>query len=163
MEHSSTESHPGDRIEFLQGIYHHWALYVGDGDVVHLTPYCKVPFLSLTLPLSLVQKDKLSDVVGYDGWRVNNDLDKKHVPRRAEDIVTAARHAVGRELDYSVVTKNCEHFVNKLRYARGESQQVNALFNLNEVLCGTCSYIELVWTRPPLNSLILYFYFVLFS
>uniref|UniRef100_A0A8C5DQX4 LRAT domain-containing protein n=1 Tax=Gouania willdenowi TaxID=441366 RepID=A0A8C5DQX4_GOUWI len=112
---------------FLQGIYHHWALYVGDGDVVHLTPYCNgilSSMVSLTNGKALVQKDKLSDVVGYDGWRVNNDLDKKHVPRRAEDIVTAARHAVGRELDYSVVTKNCEHFVNKLRYARGESQQV---------------------------------------
>uniref|UniRef100_A0A8C5DZH8 LRAT domain-containing protein n=1 Tax=Gouania willdenowi TaxID=441366 RepID=A0A8C5DZH8_GOUWI len=127
---------PGDRIEFLQGIYHHWALYVGDGDVVHLTPYCNSSggilssgilssMVSLTNGKALVQKDKLSDVVGYDGWRVNNDLDKKHVPRRAEDIVTAARHAVGRELDYSVVTKNCEHFVNKLRYARGESQQVS--------------------------------------
>uniref|UniRef100_A0A8C5DZI5 LRAT domain-containing protein n=1 Tax=Gouania willdenowi TaxID=441366 RepID=A0A8C5DZI5_GOUWI len=117
---------PGDRIEFLQGIYHHWALYVGDGDVVHLTPYCNSGILSsmvsLTNGKALVQKDKLSDVVGYDGWRVNNDLDKKHVPRRAEDIVTAARHAVGRELDYSVVTKNCEHFVNKLRYARGDGQ-----------------------------------------
>uniref|UniRef100_A0A8C5DQE3 LRAT domain-containing protein n=1 Tax=Gouania willdenowi TaxID=441366 RepID=A0A8C5DQE3_GOUWI len=116
-----------------QGIYHHWALYVGDGDVVHLTPYCKQHThwgtnsdnWRLHSEKPLVQKDKLSDVVGYDGWRVNNDLDKKHVPRRAEDIVTAARHAVGRELDYSVVTKNCEHFVNKLRYARGESQQVS--------------------------------------
>uniref|UniRef100_A0A8C5DQM9 LRAT domain-containing protein n=1 Tax=Gouania willdenowi TaxID=441366 RepID=A0A8C5DQM9_GOUWI len=125
---------------FLQGIYHHWALYVGDGDVVHLTPYCNSSggilssgilssMVSLTNGKALVQKDKLSDVVGYDGWRVNNDLDKKHVPRRAEDIVTAARHAVGRELDYSVVTKNCEHFVNKLRYARGESQQVSVTFS----------------------------------
>lgn len=32
---------PGDLIEIFRGNYQHWALYIGDGFVVHLAPPCE--------------------------------------------------------------------------------------------------------------------------
>lgn len=32
---------PGDLIEIFRGSYQHWAVYIGDGFVVHLAPPCE--------------------------------------------------------------------------------------------------------------------------
>lgn len=33
----------GDLIEIFRGSYQHWAVYVGDGFIVHLAPPCESP------------------------------------------------------------------------------------------------------------------------
>uniref|UniRef100_A0A8C5DTQ9 Retinoic acid receptor responder protein 3-like n=1 Tax=Gouania willdenowi TaxID=441366 RepID=A0A8C5DTQ9_GOUWI len=120
----------GDCIEIFRGNYQHWALYVGDGCVVHLAPPCEAPggaankMVSVLCEKALVQKNGLWDVVGNHEWRVNNDLDKKYEHRPVQVIVRDALDVVGCELPYNVVTRNCEHFVNELRYGKAESRQV---------------------------------------
>lgn len=32
---------PGDLIEIFRGTYQHWAIYVGDGFIIHLAPPCE--------------------------------------------------------------------------------------------------------------------------
>uniref|UniRef100_A0A3P8SQH0 Retinoic acid receptor responder 3-like n=1 Tax=Amphiprion percula TaxID=161767 RepID=A0A3P8SQH0_AMPPE len=121
---------PGDLIEIFRGSYQHWAVYVGDGFVVHLAPPSEVAgagassMMSVLAEKALVKKEELWDVVGMDKWIINNGLDKKYTPRPARAIVREACALVGTELPYCVFRGNCEHFVNELRYGKAESRQV---------------------------------------
>ncbi|TWW55682.1 phospholipase A and acyltransferase 3-like [Takifugu flavidus] len=120
----------GDLIEIDRGSYEHWAVYVGDGFVVHLAP----PFegrggqsssvMSVLADKAVVKREELWDVVGTDKWKINNSLDNKYEPRPSHIIVKAACELVGQQLPYDLLTKNCEHFVNELRYGIAESRQV---------------------------------------
>lgn len=75
---------------------------------------------------AIVKKEMLWDVVGTDKWVINNCLDKKYEPRPSHIIVKEACALVGQEQPYCVFRKNCEHFVNELRYGKAESRQVSA-------------------------------------
>ncbi|CAI5788304.1 Hypothetical predicted protein [Podarcis lilfordi] len=81
---------PGDQIEIYRLGYQHWAIYVGDGYVVHLTaadegigssPSIR---LSANTKKSVVKKEKLSEVAGINKWKVNNEKDRKYKARPAE-------------------------------------------------------------------------------
>ncbi|MEQ2284054.1 hypothetical protein AMECASPLE_017648 [Ameca splendens] len=120
----------GDLIEIFRGSYQHWAVYVGDGFVVHLAPPSEVPgagnasMMSVLSDKAVVKKEELWDVVGTNKWEINNSLDNKYIPRPAYVIVQDACNMVGLELPYCVIRGNCEHFVNELRYGKAESRQV---------------------------------------
>ncbi|KAK7882867.1 hypothetical protein WMY93_029041 [Mugilogobius chulae] len=120
---------PGDLIEIFRGHYQHWAIYVGDGFVVHLCPPSEgtgstsSSSKSVLANKAFVKKEKLQEVVGTDKWKINNIRDDKYIPRPVEVIVQQAKDSVGNELPYSVTSSNCEHFVTLLRYGRPESQQ----------------------------------------
>lgn len=120
----------GDLIEVFRGTYQHWAVYVGDGFVVHLAPPSEVPgagsssMMSVLTEKALVKKEELWDMVGTDEWKINNSLDGKYEPRQPHIIAREACKMVGQELPYCVFRGNCEHFVNELRYGKAESRQV---------------------------------------
>ncbi|XP_047658554.1 phospholipase A and acyltransferase 3-like [Tachysurus fulvidraco] len=121
---------PGDLIEIYRLIYQHWGIYVGDGYIIHLAPPSEDAHpgaSSMMFVLSdkaFVKKEELSFVVGDDEYKVNNLLDYKYEPRPAHAIVHEAYSLLGRELPYSVISSNCEHFVTDLRYGKAESRQV---------------------------------------
>ncbi|XP_034545678.1 phospholipase A and acyltransferase 3-like [Notolabrus celidotus] len=121
---------PGDLIEIFRGSYQHWAVYVGDGFVIHLAPPSEVPgagansMMSVLAEKAMVKKEELWDVVGTNKWKISNVLDKKYEPRPVLVIVREARALVGTELPYCVFRGNCEHFANELRYGKAESRQV---------------------------------------
>ncbi|XP_013888988.1 HRAS-like suppressor 3 [Austrofundulus limnaeus] len=121
---------PGDLIEIFRGSYQHWAIYVGDGFVVHLAPPSEVAsagsssLMSVLSEKAIVKRDELWDVVGTDRWEINNILDKEYKPRPVHDIVREACSAIGQELPYCVFRGNCEHFVTELRYGKAKSRQV---------------------------------------
>ncbi|XP_040031108.2 phospholipase A and acyltransferase 3 [Gasterosteus aculeatus] len=120
----------GDLIEIFRGTYQHWAVYVGEGFVVHLSPPSEVAgaganrFMSVVADQAVVRKDKLWSVVGDSEWKISNSLDKKYEPRRPDDIVREACAMVGHVLPYCVFSQNCEHFANELRYGKAECRQV---------------------------------------
>ncbi|XP_068596403.1 phospholipase A and acyltransferase 3-like isoform X2 [Brachionichthys hirsutus] len=114
----------GDLIEIFRGSYQHWAVYVGDGFVVHMAAPCPGSMMSVLVEKAIVKKEALWDVVGTDQWKINNGLDEKYEPRAAGVIVSEARALVGVELPYGVFSRNCEHFANELRYGKAESRQV---------------------------------------
>nr|XP_040031109.1 phospholipase A and acyltransferase 3-like [Gasterosteus aculeatus aculeatus] len=122
---------PGDLIEISRGAYHHWAVYVGDGFIVHLAPPSEVPgaganrLMSVVADKAVVSKDELWSVVGDSEWKINNSLDKEYEPRRPDDIVREACAMVGHVLPYCVFSQNCEHVANELRYGKAESRQVH--------------------------------------
>uniref|UniRef100_A0A8C3IK51 LRAT domain-containing protein n=1 Tax=Chrysemys picta bellii TaxID=8478 RepID=A0A8C3IK51_CHRPI len=129
--HPPVELKPGDLIEIFRSCYQHWAIYVGDGKVVHLAPPCKCPpslkgevVLAALSDRAYVKKDWLEDVVRKDRYRVNNKHDETHPPLPVSKIVRRAEELVGREMPYNLTSHNCEHFVMELRYGVAMSDQV---------------------------------------
>ncbi|NXP98622.1 HRSL1 enzyme, partial [Vidua macroura] len=119
-----------DLIEIDRTGYQHWALYVGDGYVIHVTDEGATSFTlsssSIRATTAKVKKEILKDVVGNDKWRVNNKYDRYCTPRPVEEIIRRAEQWIDREVPYDVLNRNCEHFVTMLRYRKGVSAQVSA-------------------------------------
>ncbi|XP_060136438.1 phospholipase A and acyltransferase 3-like isoform X1 [Zootoca vivipara] len=126
---------PGDQIEIFRSGYQHWAIYVGNGYVVHLTSADGVTGSFSSIPLSadtkkaVVKKEKLSEVAGKDKWEVNNEKDRKYKVKPVDEIIRAANKCVGMEIDYNVVMMNCEHFATALRYGQPDSTQVCRIYS----------------------------------
>uniref|UniRef100_A0A3B3Q1L7 Retinoic acid receptor responder protein 3-like n=1 Tax=Paramormyrops kingsleyae TaxID=1676925 RepID=A0A3B3Q1L7_9TELE len=114
---------PGDLIEIFRVGYQHWAIYVGDGCIIHLVP------ASESTDHAIVKMDNLRHVVGTSKFRINNLLDDVYEPRSVGEILKDAWSWVGQELPYCVFRGNCEHFVTELRYGKPESRQVGVLFS----------------------------------
>uniref|UniRef100_A0A3P9IWL3 LRAT domain-containing protein n=1 Tax=Oryzias latipes TaxID=8090 RepID=A0A3P9IWL3_ORYLA len=117
------ESKPGDLIEIIRGNYSHWAVYVGNGYVVHFGAPKSQSGSSIGGVDGIVMKEKLEDVAGKDKWRVNNSLDKKYKPLPPDEIVKKACSLVGVSLKYHLTKYNCEHFATEMRYGKAESRQ----------------------------------------
>ncbi|XP_037696706.1 phospholipase A and acyltransferase 4 [Choloepus didactylus] len=130
MASTHREPQPGDLIEIFRIGYEHWAIYVGDGYVIHLAPPSEYPgagsssIFSILSNTAVVKQERLEDVVGGCRYQVNNLLDHKYVPRSAEVIIHAAKSRIGEEMPYSILRRNCEHFVTDLRYGVPECRQV---------------------------------------
>ncbi|XP_076002885.1 phospholipase A and acyltransferase 4-like [Genypterus blacodes] len=124
------EPKPGDLIEIFRGAYQHWAVYIGNNEVVHMIPAGDDSGILgnlLTMAESSTARvwlQKIWDVVGCHRFHVNNLLDDEYQPRQRHIIVQDACSMVGKELPYCVISRNCEHFVTGLRYGRPNSRQV---------------------------------------
>uniref|UniRef100_A0A8C9PSD4 Phospholipase A and acyltransferase 3 n=1 Tax=Spermophilus dauricus TaxID=99837 RepID=A0A8C9PSD4_SPEDA len=120
------EPKPGDLIEIFRPFYRHWAIYIGDGYVVHLAPPSKgaASIMSALTDKALVKKELLYDVAGRDKYQVNNKHDDKYSPQPPSKIIQRAEELVGQEVLYKLTSENCEHFVNELRYGVARSDQV---------------------------------------
>ncbi|CAL8284303.1 unnamed protein product [Boreogadus saida] len=123
---------PGDLIEIPRGLIKHWALYVGDGFVVHKTLNGSGATSSsssgsssgnVLITKAMVKKEKLKAVVGDAKWRIKNLMDGRCRPRDAKVIVAEALRLVGSEPLYHLFFNNCEHFATRLRYGISRSRQ----------------------------------------
>ncbi|XP_029563992.1 phospholipase A and acyltransferase 4 [Salmo trutta] len=125
----------GDMIEINRGEYNHWALYIGNGDVIHLvTPDGSSKsgfwsaFSSSSPSLSCkgtVTIEKLKDVAAGSPYKTYNYLDNKYKPRPTDVIMGDVDKMRGRTIQYGLLGNNCEHFVTFLRYGKSESQQAD--------------------------------------
>ncbi|XP_049602600.1 phospholipase A and acyltransferase 4 isoform X2 [Syngnathus scovelli] len=140
---------PGDLIEIFRGSYEHWAIYVGNGYVVHLAPLSEVPgagvnsMMSVLSNTAIVKKEELWKVVGDNPWKINNLLDSKCQPRPIYLIVRDALDLVDKELSYCVFQNNCEHFATRLRYGKPESRQKIQVTSL----CRCVKREKLLWLQ----------------
>ncbi|KAM7044222.1 phospholipase A and acyltransferase 1-like [Acridotheres tristis] len=130
MADDTCHPQPGDLIEIDRRVYQHWALYVGDGYVINVTPVDEgAPSLSVSTTSIFTRKAKvkkqlLKEVVGNHKWRVNNKYDRSRTPRPVKEIIRRAEQWIDEEVPYDVLGSNCEHFVTELRYGEGVSEQV---------------------------------------
>ncbi|XP_054840928.1 phospholipase A and acyltransferase 3-like [Eublepharis macularius] len=127
---------PGDLIEVFRPLYQHWAIYIGNGNVVHLAPESEVAgagiysLHSVACNKAVVKKEPLWKVVGEDKYQINNKYDRRHSRLPVHEIIFRAKAEVGRVMDYSVFNQNCEHFVTGLRYGSSDSDQVTDGFDM---------------------------------
>ncbi|NWU79615.1 HRSL1 enzyme, partial [Onychorhynchus coronatus] len=122
---------PGDLIEVKRPLYQHWALYLGDGYVINVTPVdegapsLSVSIVSIFTRKAKVKKQLLKDVVENDDWEVNNKYDRSRTPLPVREIIRRAESYIDMEVTYDLLGNNCEHFVTMLRYGAGVSDQVS--------------------------------------
>uniref|UniRef100_A0A672SSJ4 Retinoic acid receptor responder 3 n=1 Tax=Sinocyclocheilus grahami TaxID=75366 RepID=A0A672SSJ4_SINGR len=93
----------------------HWAVYVGEGHVIHLAhPVTEHALAGANSKMSVlheratVKKGKLYVVVGNNDYHINNILDDKYEPRPIQEIVQDAHSLLGKELPYSVLTRHTD-------------------------------------------------------
>uniref|UniRef100_A0A3Q3K6Q6 LRAT domain-containing protein n=1 Tax=Monopterus albus TaxID=43700 RepID=A0A3Q3K6Q6_MONAL len=122
----SGDPQPGDLIEIFRPAYQHWALYLGDGYIINLTPVGQLETRYITSIFSskaVVRMQLLKEVVGSDSYRVNNKYDHSHTPLPIYEIIQRAQVLIDQEVSYDLLGSNCEHFVTLLRYGEGVSEQ----------------------------------------
>uniref|UniRef100_A0A8C3V3S5 LRAT domain-containing protein n=1 Tax=Catharus ustulatus TaxID=91951 RepID=A0A8C3V3S5_CATUS len=111
---------PGDLIEIDQPFHQHWALYMGDGYVIHLTPV-KLGAHEVPVFTRMVKKERLKKVVRRNKWRVNNKSDVPPNPLPVEEIMSRAAACIGKKVMYCSFGRNCEHFVTELPLGASQS------------------------------------------
>uniref|UniRef100_A0A8C3V855 LRAT domain-containing protein n=1 Tax=Catharus ustulatus TaxID=91951 RepID=A0A8C3V855_CATUS len=120
MKDDKGDPKPGDLIEIKRGHDAHWALYVGDGYVIHVTPVDEgVASLAAESETSLIMKVKmehLREVAGDDSWAVNNKYDQNCTPLPLNEIIWRAERCIGKDIVYDVFDLKSDDFVRKLRY-----------------------------------------------
>ncbi|XP_063056390.1 phospholipase A and acyltransferase 1 [Engraulis encrasicolus] len=121
---------PGDLIEIFRPAYQHWALYLGDGYIINLTPVDEGQAAAMASSVksvfsrkAVVRMQLLKEVVGGDSYRVNNKYDDDHTPLPITEIIQRSQLLIGQEVSYDLLGSNCEHFVTLLRYGEGVSEQ----------------------------------------
>ncbi|XP_015276513.1 PREDICTED: uncharacterized protein LOC107118668 [Gekko japonicus] len=152
---------PGDLIEISRTACQHWAIYAGNGYVVHLVPTgnpsgSDIPSL-LSSGISILGSYGTSDLrsvmhdhaevkmeplwkVVENRYQINNKYDTKYKPRPVREIVSKAKAAVGTKMPYNVLNNNCEHFVTNLRYGKPVSDQADSKkFSVTTVCAAICT------------------------
>jgi hypothetical protein len=112
----------GDLIEIKRTLYDHWAVYVGDGEVIHL---CDMGDCKAT-----IKRHLLKDVCGESLCRINNlesaALKRGLKPRCVDTILKDAFKMLNEKIDYHLITNNCEHFATGCRFGSRFSEQALA-------------------------------------
>lgn len=129
----------GDQLEFHRGVYSHWAVYVGNEEVIHLAginsfdsactfnPKPKFTIGGKIFIKAEVKRESVWKVIRGSKVKINNDKDKSCRPFRPHEIVRKAKGMIG-DIGYNVFWQNCEHFAALCRYGVAWSKQAdNAL------------------------------------
>ncbi|XP_041731918.1 phospholipase A and acyltransferase 4 isoform X1 [Coregonus clupeaformis] len=145
---SPTTMEIGDMIEIKKKMFKHWALYIGNGEVIHLINQdCipKVAFCSVSSSSSsfsckgMFLIETYEDVTAGKSCRINNYLDDKYKPRTTDVIMEEVNKMRGRTIKYDLLGDNCEHFVTFLRYGKSESKQADDF--MNRLLIGSAGLV----------------------
>uniref|UniRef100_A0A0K0EQ25 LRAT domain-containing protein n=1 Tax=Strongyloides stercoralis TaxID=6248 RepID=A0A0K0EQ25_STRER len=145
---------PGDMIEFESYIlglkaYGHWGLFLGIKNgkyiIIHLARESVETDKSsywnqltnifqqnggrMSIHLTDLETAAFSDQTG----RINNYLDNEKTPNSAHYIRKIAAEALKKEVQYCIITNNCEHFVTELRYNEKVSLQAKPLQVIYEI------------------------------
>ncbi|XP_059147866.1 phospholipase A and acyltransferase 3-like isoform X1 [Physella acuta] len=142
---------PGDIVKFHRGVYFHFALYIGNGKVIHLTAPDNCPgvsgsihsrnvasMASVPVDKALVAEEDFFEVAnGNKAYKANkeewNSFD-------LETVLKKAKQSLG-ETKYNLLTRNCEHFVNEVKYGRKQSDQVNEGISVTTGLLGALAAV----------------------
>ncbi|CAH1244076.1 HRASLS [Branchiostoma lanceolatum] len=118
----------GDLLKIYTGFgYSHWAVYVGDGKVIHRTE---------DNGTVRVKEDRFWNVVGNRFVKIKNRLEGFIMGKAAlpsNEIVERARSKLG-EVGYSTLFKNCEHFAHWCRYGVAISHQAIMAWSISAFL-----------------------------
>ncbi|XP_023995686.1 phospholipase A and acyltransferase 4-like isoform X2 [Salvelinus sp. IW2-2015] len=134
----------GDMIEIKRDAFKHWALYIGNGEVIHLVVPDGRSSAVFSSSSSLSSKgtitmETLKDVAAGSTYKIHNYLDNKYTPRPTDVIMGDVDKMRGRTIPYDLLGNNCEHFVTFLRYGKSESKQADDA--LKNVLAGTAGLL----------------------
>lgn len=128
---------PGDLIEFDRGTFSHYALFLGDDEVMNVNAEGKNKEEALITKkyLHVVCRGDLVRISNHDKFAMHNfRLKAKPVD---EIIREAERYRKHGKVIYNFMHQNCEYYVTYWRFGKGFSTQVTfstKLFILNRVI-----------------------------
>lgn len=118
----------GDLIQIDRVLYTDWALYVGNGNVVHVSGL-DMDNNEIPSDTAVVRLSSLGDVAIVSGVRVNNKSvgakERGLEPLPIDDILERCYSCLDKEVDFNMLTRNSEHYVTEWKYGQGWSDQVN--------------------------------------
>uniref|UniRef100_A0A8W8LA55 LRAT domain-containing protein n=1 Tax=Magallana gigas TaxID=29159 RepID=A0A8W8LA55_MAGGI len=135
----------GDQLEFHRGWYSHWAVYIGNEEVIHLAgdendglngninPSHAFTICGKSFNKALVKRENVWKVVLDSKVEINNNKDRKckrpivlcqHHVGPIYEIVEEAIMKIG-DIGYNVLWQNCEHFAAYCRYGVNWSEQAD--------------------------------------
>ncbi|KAE9547026.1 hypothetical protein FO519_009762 [Halicephalobus sp. NKZ332] len=122
----------GDLLVFNSVGYCHWAVYIGNNKVIHVTAAHSDKFSLESIINALIDKaskavvkeeelEMLNFVIRFT--HVDNSLDSQIPPFSPDEIVRRARSKIG-SWYYDLERNNCEHFAKWCRYGEEVCQQL---------------------------------------
>lgn len=121
----------GDLIQIDRVLYTDWALYVGNGNVVHVSGL-DMDNNEIPSDTAVVRLSSLVDVACVSGVRVNNKSvgakERGLEPQPIDDILESCYSCLDKEVDFNMLTRNSEHYVTEWKYGKGWSDQVTYCF-----------------------------------
>lgn len=128
----------GDAVEFRRGLYSHWAIYLGNEKVIHVTgigeggtfdscnPSHVFSVSGKRFKKATVRIDNYFHVArGSTAAMKNNFKDNKFPRRPVKEIIETAMQMIG-DIEYNLFLQNCEHFVSFCRNGTPLSDQIEA-------------------------------------
>ena len=132
----------GDLVEFPRGPYSHWGVYVGEGQIVHLSGADDNRYgnnkaddvlsgncftiSGVDCDKACVKKEDFWNVVEDSLAKKNNEKDKKFRPLSPREIKVRALSRLG-PIPYSIIWSNCEHFAAWCRNDTDLSEQADTV------------------------------------
>lgn len=159
---------PGDIVKFDRGGYYHFVIYVGNGRVIHIRGLPDHTVMDYVRPclvgsVGSVPQEKV-EIAEEDFWTASYHCkgylanDESRESFEVDEILRRARASIG-PAEYHLLRKNCEHWVNKIKYGSEQSQQATnftigvsttgAVLVTGAVVGGVLGYLL---SRPPNKS-----------
>uniref|UniRef100_A0A915EML2 G-protein coupled receptors family 1 profile domain-containing protein n=1 Tax=Ditylenchus dipsaci TaxID=166011 RepID=A0A915EML2_9BILA len=110
-----TKIKAGDKLAINRGSFEHIMIFLDDGKYAHHDKDSD--------EIKLVEEHEMEGIVNNSLCRIANEKDATHTPLPIEEIVKKAESKIG-DKNYSLLSKNCEHFANFCRYGEESSNQV---------------------------------------
>lgn len=121
------QSEVGDLIQIDRVLYTDWALYVGNGNVVHVSSL-DMDNNEIPSDTAMVRLSSLADVAGPSGVRVNNKSvgakERGLEPLPLDEVLQNCYSELEKQVGFNMLTRNSEHYVTDWKYGRGWSDQV---------------------------------------
>ncbi|XP_023930049.1 phospholipid-metabolizing enzyme A-C1-like [Lingula anatina] len=123
---------PGDLVEFRRSwLFSHWAVYIGEENVVHQTGECNPGSFFSDSSVSSMEMDEVRmqpflTVAGKSKAFKNNRRDSNY---GCDEIVARALSKLGVS-GYNLVWDNSEHFAAWCRYGEGCSEQAQTIWTM---------------------------------
>ncbi|XP_065928422.1 phospholipase A and acyltransferase 3-like [Magallana gigas] len=139
------EASVGDLLEFPRILYSHWAVYIGNEEVVHLAgidddglngnfnPTHMFTISGKLFKKAVVKRESVWNVVLNSKVAINNKKDISLNPFPPTKIVKMATRMIG-EIGYNALWRNCEHFAAFCRYGVAWSKQADAALMLFSII-----------------------------
>lgn len=139
----------GDLVQVDRVLYTDWALYVGNGNVVHISGL-DMDNNEIPSDRAIVRLSSLVDVAGVSGVRVNNKSvgakERGLEPLSIDDILERCYSCLDKEVDFNMLTRNSEHYVTEWKYGQGWSDQVILpCFYASFVCCVCCMSVLIMF------------------
>ncbi|CAL8108869.1 unnamed protein product [Orchesella dallaii] len=114
---------PGDLVEFHRGLYSHYALNLGDGNVMNVCAEDK------NVRSAKIKEMRIEEVCRGSQVRIRNhdDVAQQYFqvqPKSTFEIIRDAKSFENQVLPYEFDFRNCEYYSTLWRYGKGFSTQV---------------------------------------